>query len=845
MASARQMKILRDLRLHKGRTLLVVLAIAVGLTGAGTVLDKYSLVRQAIGSGYLASNPPAATLLTDRLTPEALAHVRQLPGVRDVEVRRTLSGSIWISGKRHALRLFVADNLAGSRIGRIASESGTWPPAAGELVVERSSLPLVEVATGDEVSVQTTNGTRPTLPVVGLAQDVGLAPGWMEHVVYAYATSSTLAELGEQVYLDELRFTVGDPALDQAGVRRVAATVTRALEQLEVAVREVIVPVPGEHVHSGQMNSLLFVQAALGILALALSGVLVVNLMTAVLAGQVREIGMMKAVGARTSQIAGLYLAMVALMGLAASAIAVPVAAIAGRAYAELTASMLNFDVGDAHLPIWVVSLQVLVGILLPLLTASLPIYGGARMTVAEAIRDHGIEEQLERATIIDRLIGRLHALPRPLLLSVRNTLRRRGRLALTLLTLAAGGALYMGSLNLRASIIQTVGTWFDAMSYDVSVQLAKPYPAAELEQIVARMPGVLRVEAWGRARAALALPDGTRSNAFQVVSPPTESVFAAHPVVHGRWLEEGEPAASRQDGDAPHELVVNTKWIHKVRPVEVGDVLTLWIEGRARRWRVVGIVDSSPTTPIAYASHDALDTEVGVAAEAATVLVSVDPENAGFQSHIEMVRGLDAAAGHELSAAERVHGAGALPPGEGAGDIRVVSADTPRLLEVVLEGAGIQVASSMAVQTARQAMEDHIVLVVNLLWVMSFLVIAVGGFGLATTMSLTVLERTREIGILRSIGASHRSILLIVVTEALAIAFASWVIAVPASLPMSYLLGSAFGRIMFQTPMLFSAAPTAAASWLVFALSLATLAGLWPALRATHLSTREALSRT
>jgi putative ABC transport system permease protein len=183
--------------------------------------------------------------------------------------------------------------------------------------------------------------------------------------------------------------------------------------------------------------------------------------------------------------------------------------------------------------------------------------------------------------------------------------------------------------------------------------------------------------------------------------------------------------------------------------------------------------------------------------------------------------------------------------PGEGAGDTRAVLADTPRLFEVVLEGAGIQVASSLAVQTARQATEDHMVLVVNLLWVMSFLVIAVGGFGLATTMSLTVLERTREIGILRSIGASHGAILVIFVAEALAIALASWVIAVPASLPMSYLLGSAFGRIMFQTPMLFSAAPSAATLWLVFALSLATVASLWPALRATRLSTREALARS
>jgi putative ABC transport system permease protein len=844
MASAWQIKIVRDLWLHKGRTALVVLAIAAGLVGSGAVLVKYALVRLAITQGYLDSNPPSATLVTDQLTAEVIERIQELPPIREVEARRTLAGSIWIDGERHALRLFVADDLAATRIGRIEQTSGSWPPADGELAIERSSLPLAEVVPGDEVSLKTSGGQRRTLPVVGIAHDVGVAPGWMEQIVYAYANTATLESIGESPYLDELRLTVVDRTLDQTGLRRVAAEVAEELERLGLRTHEVSVPIPGEHIHAGQMNSLLFVQAALGLLALALSGLLVVNLMAAVLAGQVREIGMMKAVGASTAQIAGLYLTMVALMGLAASLIALPVAAVIGREYAEFTSSMLNFELADAQTPLWAPALQLAVGLMLPLLAASQPIYRGARMTVADALRDFGIDAHISRGFVLGRLLGNRPFLPRPLLLSIRNTLRRRGRLALTLLTLAAGGALYIGSLNLRASILHTVDTWFDAIRYDVSVQLAQPRSAAELERIVGRVPGVMAVEAWGQALAALELSDGTRSDAFRILAPPSTSELAEFPIVRGRWLAEATQAPDKASSDIANELVVNKKWLASVYGADVGDMVTLWVTGDATPWRIVGVVDSSPRSALAYASFQglarAVGTPSGAVAEATMALIKLDPRDPGLLGHIEMVRKSNA--GRAPSMIEQYHDRD-LHGGVATGDPRAGLADAPRLFEVVLEGAGVPVASSLAVQTARKGQEDHMLLVVNLLWVMSFLAIAVGGFGLATTMSLAVLERGREIGVLRSIGASHRSILTIVITEALAIAVASWMIAVPLSVPMSYLLGAAFGRIMFETPMLFSAAPSAALLWLLVAMSLAVLASLWPALRATRITTREALA--
>jgi len=861
VASARWMKVVHDLRLHKGRTALVVLAVAAGLAGASSILVQYSLVRRATEVGYLASDPPAAMLRVDRLAAGAAARVEALPEVRRVETRRSLAVSLWVDGTRHPARLVVAEDLAGSALGRLERVAGSWPEAAAELAVERSSLPLAALAGGDAVELETAAGVRRSLTVSGIVHDVGVAPGWMEQTVYLYATPAVLAGLGESPDLDELRLAATDPALDRAGVRRVAARAAAELEALGSRVLEIDVPVPGRHVHAGQMSSFFFVKAALGLLALLFSGILVLNLMTAVLAGQVREIAMMKAVGARRGQIAGLYLAMVALMGAAAALLALPLAVLAARPSVERTLSMLNFEPTGSLPPAWTLALPALAGVLLPVAAAALPVLRGTRITVAEALRDQGIDERVAHGSRLERLLARL-PLRRPLLLSLRNTLRRRGRLALTLLTLATGGGLYIGAENLRTSILHTIDTWFDAIPYDLSVELAEPRPAAELERIVAAVPGVLAVEAWGRARAEPALPDGTRGDGFSVLVPPPDPGLASFRVLRGRLPGPPPSAAAgpappgRADGPgpghegpsggpdpaAPGELAVNERWLARVQPAELGDEVTLWIGGAARRWTIVGVVESASRAALAYADAAELGRALGEPAvsgrPATTVLVKIDPTDPGMVSHVRTVRRMKGGQQARLHAVRHGAAEGTAPE-----DPRAVLADAPRLFEGVLRGAGVPIAGSMAMQTARKGQEDHMVLVVRLLRTMSWLVILVGGFGLATTMSLAVLERTREIGVLRAIGAGHRAILGIVLAEALAIAAGSWLLAIPLSVPMTAFLAASFGRIMFETPMLLSATPTAALTWLGVVLAIAVAAALAPALRAVRLTTREALA--
>jgi putative ABC transport system permease protein len=95
--------------------------------------------------------------------------------------------------------LFVADDFNDLRLNRFYRQSGAWPPPTGTVLLERSAIVMARANTGAVLQIMAPSGATATLPVSGIAHDPGLAPAWQERSVYAYATRSTLAMVGEGI----------------------------------------------------------------------------------------------------------------------------------------------------------------------------------------------------------------------------------------------------------------------------------------------------------------------------------------------------------------------------------------------------------------------------------------------------------------------------------------------------------------------------------------------------------------------------------------------------------------------------------------------------------------------
>jgi putative ABC transport system permease protein len=795
-------KALRDLWLNKARTLLVVLAIAVGVFGLGLVLDSYAILTREMNENYQRTNPASATLYTGPLDSATLEAVGALPQIAEVEARRMIVGRIQ-TGQDEWLNiwLFVIDDFSQVRLDKFTPDSGQYPPQTGEILLERADKRLLHLNEGDTATVKIPNGAATDLPVTGIVHAPGLAPAWMEGFAYGFISRETLASLGGEPYLDELKIRVAENPLDKASIRTTAYELKTWLEQNGQTVSRIEIPEPGKHPHASQMATLLFLLETFGLVALGLSGVLTANMISALLAQQIRQIGVMKAVGGRARQVAVIYFGMVLFLGLLGLAVGIPLAVLAGRGYATFAAGMLNFQIFSDAIPLWAFALQAGVGLLIPLAAATFPIIRGSRVTVRQAINDYGIDDfGLVKADWPGNLRGLQSALshlqskifPRPFLLSLRNTFRRRARLALTLGTLAVGGAGFIVAMNVLASMDSTVAARYDAARYDVQLWFSQPYPTEQLETSILAVDGVKQMESWGAAKAAIRYDDGTFGNRFNLAAPPAATQLMTElPVIEGRWLQPG-------DTDA---LVVNHALVDKEPMLKVGSRVTLRIGTTEQTWQVVGVVREIMSPPAAYANQEYFTQVTGQTGLAQSVVVVSEDRTPK------------------------------------------AVAEVTRRLEHSLAAAGIEVTTSQQLAQVRQAIEEHLLILASLLVIMSVLVLMVGGLGLASTMSINVLERQREIGVLRAIGASTGAVLRIIVAEGMIIGGLSWLLAVALAWPISRFVSYTFGMTFFEAPLQFAVSPLGMALWLGMALLLSALASLYPALNASQMTVRQTLA--
>jgi putative ABC transport system permease protein len=588
--------------------------------------------------------------------------------------------------------------------------------------------------------------------VAGTAHDPGIPAPGQGTVVSGFVTLATAADLGAGVHPTTLMITVREGASDRDAIEREAVSLAAWLRATGHRVTAIRVPPPGEHPHQRIMTSMLALLLAFSAVAAALGALLGAAMTEMLLAEQRRAIGILRAVGARTSQIAALYVGLVLAIGAVATAVGSWLGVSAGRALARVALTQfMNFELTSDALPVWAILAIASVGTLLPLLAALPAIRRATRATVQSALADVAAESGARSLAPVARALGK-GTLSVPLL-AVRSTLLRPRGLFLSLALLAASGATFLGGSNVRRGAQQHLADAAAERRYDIETFLGRPLPTDDVMEILSRVPGVERAVPWRTARASplrsdgeaieRSFPDGSHGTLTLAAIPPSGPPFSTA-LLSGRWLDPS-------DDDA---VVLNEEALDFFPGAKVGDVLRWSARGEHLELRVLGIARQRMTSATGYVTS-------------ATFAKRVDPTGASAVYRV-MLRD------HALASVDQA----------------------ATQIEQALEARHIVTRFNVTETMLRHEVGGHFNMLLAALDFIAVLMATVGMLGLFSTMVVRVLERRRELGVLRAVGATSRTVLGSILLEGTLVGALGGLAAAVLSVPVSYGLGDVVGTV-------------------------------------------------
>jgi putative ABC transport system permease protein len=565
--------------------------------------------------------------------------------------------------------------------------------------------------------------------------------------------------------------------------------------------------------------------------ALFVGGFLIVNTFSILVAQRTRELALLRALGAGRGQVLRSVLLEAVVVGLLAASIGLVAGlgvAVGLRAVMEAQSGVRFPDTG-LTLPGSAVVASYLVGVLVTVVAALLPALRASRVAPMAALRDAATPDRpLTTLTVIGMvpallgvvavgaalfgdlgdatlpvllggvllafvgvamltpaiarpaaaLLGRALAWTTPGELGRRNSTRNPRRTAITAAALMVGVALVTGvsvlASSLRASlegvVRQSLAAELIIAGDDVGGPAAATYDPAVIDQ-VKQLPGVAQAVA-------------VHADVAQIGADTTE--VAAGDLAAMADIFRLRTTAGQLRTLHPGELVIDDEFTTE-HDLGVGSILRLATQrGGPEAYTVVGVFQRSRLLP-------------------GPVLLSLEDATAGFRSpqanfgYLRLQHGADASA-----IAQRV---------------QALLADNPEV--------GVRSQAAFLAQLASQV--DTAVV---MLYVLLGLSILIAVLGIINTLALSILERTRELGLLRAVGMFRSQLTEMVAVESVVIATFGALLGV--------LVGSALGTAVVRAvPDEFIAVLSLPWRSMAVVLGLAVLVGLVaaiiPAVRAAR----------
>jgi putative ABC transport system permease protein len=721
-----------DLVRHRTRTLLAAGTLAIAVASLG-FLAVPGLLNAAMNlqvqQGRL--NEVAVSTRVTGLTSAQVGALGRLPGVAAVSPDLAYVTTTASAGGTQNI-VIDGGGLGAAPVNTLLLMSGRLPgPGEALADVANGKAAGYTVPAGGTLGVRAASGATVRLRVSGTGLNLAYTPGANSTGVPVFYTSIATAQAlsGTRGY-NHLGFRLTDdgPAAQNRVIAEARAYLT-AQSGSDPITSLPYTRAPGYWPGQTGFNNLMAVLYIITVLAFGSALLLIAATMNTLIAEQACEIAILKALGGRRRQIAGITARTAAMLGLA-GAIA---GTILGVAVAYLLARYFAGRFVDVSLSFGM-SVPVVVGSLVagPVLAvaASLPALRRAlRRPVAETLTGAGTDVGygagwLDRIAARGRLAERG---PGSLRLGLRDVLRQRRRSVAVIAQVAVAAGLAMSFLALGQSIDSAIALAVGKLHFTIGVGEAagggaRPFSSQALT-VAAAAPGVSGAQP---VETSSVQSNGQAYAAWGLGPYPLYS----YRLSAGRWFTAADAAAVTPS-------VVLGPVVADASGARVGQDLTLDMAAGPVRVRVIGIdTGRNNSGDIIYFPLPTLERLDGTPGAANSLWVST---------------------------ASSAH----------AAIDRAATAVASRLAAV---GNPVTTTKIYALEAQYTASENSILAIVEIL---GLVVVAIMLMGLASTLTMGIIERTREIGILRCLGARSRYIRRIFTTEAVVLTLAGWAVGI------------------------------------------------------------------
>ena len=394
--------ILSSLRAHLGRLVAACLAIGIGVGFATLALTVRSSAAHGIDETIGAENAGVDAVITpwrEPIRPTDVTAVRKLPQADAVVVG---TGTVFLlvtwSGDVRPSYLGVEALHDDSRVAGPRAAVGRLPRTDTEIAVPAKLADKHHLAVGSKLSLKTQSGKDSTMTVVGTVDDatsIGVSG--------AVATAEAVQTWEPHAPITDIRVAAKPDISQQELVTAIAGVVG---DGLQLYTGEAWVDHQVESLTSG-IDVLGGVFGMFAVIALFVAGLVIANTFTIVIAQRTREMALLRCVGASRRQVFSSVIAEASVVGVVSSAIGV----LFGIALTAIGLALAErFDLAlppvGVHLDALSILLPLTVGTVATLLAAVVPARRATRVAPLAALRPDAMPPASSKAGVLRLVLG-------------------------------------------------------------------------------------------------------------------------------------------------------------------------------------------------------------------------------------------------------------------------------------------------------------------------------------------------------------------------------------------------------------------------------------------------------